>query len=467
MEQMLKTRESEVFKMDSAISALYNELNDHLTMDPTELANAIGKFEADAAENHVLYAGQPLSIGFYPIILSARQLEHIASVAEAMMKLMERATKLFLQESSIRDFFGFSPEQLELIEIDPGYDFSIPCARFDSFFDGKDLRFTEINTDGTAGMDGAEKVSKLFLASPIVEKLFSSRQIGVFDISQSVLDTLLGCYAQFAGTTAAGATGKPRIAIADWREARTCAEFIAFAEFCRGRGYEALVADPRELDYDGRALSLDGAKIDLIYRRVVSSEYIERLDEVKAMTQAFKDHNVCLVGSFRSDVAFSKKIFGLLYDPKLSRLFTDRERALIQRHVPWTRPFEDADCEYRGERIRMIDLARDGKDGFVLKPSNLYEGRGVFLGFQKTPSEWERLIETALEEDYVLQEFVREPEMRIGVLKDDFELEPRFIHMGEFVFGGKFSGLYCRAAEGPLIDRTSREQLVPCLVLGK
>lgn len=460
----MKSKITDELRMDGAVAALYRELNGHLAKNSANLESEIGRFESDAARRHVMYAGRPLAVGFYPVILSAAQSRHISSVVEAMMRLMEKATSLFLREPAVREIFGFPPEQVELIEVDPGYERAIPCARFDSFFDGADVRFTEVNTDGTAGMDGAEKVTKLFLEAPTIKEFFSARPVTVFDINRGVLQTLLDCYAQFAGSKGARA---PRIAIVDWKEARTRAEFVAFEEFCREEGYEAVVADPRELDYDGRALSHGGSKIDLIYRRVVSGEYIERLDEVEAMTRAFKDRNVCVVGSFRSDVAFNKKVFGLLHKPELGRLFAEEERMLVRRHVPWTQPFEDAECEYRGSKVGMPDLAREQKDGFVLKPSDLYEGRGVRLGFQMTMSEWEAAIEDALGKDYILQEFLREPSMPIGVLKDDFELESRYIHLGEFVFGGKFIGFYCRAADGSLIDMTSREHLAPCLVLEK
>jgi len=459
----LKDQVSHEFRMDGEIAAVYREFNEYLQRNRPRIKADLERFESRAAQSHLLYAGRPLAVGFYPVILSKVQSLRISAVVESMMRLMEKATRLFLEEPAIRQVFGFGPEQAELIRIDPGYENVIPCARFDSFFDGQTLRFTEVNTDGTAGMDGAEKIAKLFLAAPTMREFFSGRPVGVFDINHCVLQTLLDCYEQFAGGKAAPT---PQIAIVDWKEARTCEEFVAFEEFCREQGFEAVVADPRELEYDGRSLSHRGRRIDIIYRRVVSTEYIERLEEVEAMTRAFKERKVCVVGSFRSDVAFNKKIFAVVQDSRFAGFFTEDERMLVERHVPWTRPFEDSECEYRGRKTDMIKLARRQKDRFVLKPSNLYEGRGVYLGLQKTPSEWEETFAGALKGDYVLQEFIQEPSMTIGTWKDDLEMEQRFIHLGEFVFGGKFSGYYCRAAEGPLIDRTSREQLVPCIILG-
>ncbi len=453
------------FRMQEEIRALYQDLDTLIRENRERIGADAEQFKLEAVQSHVKYDGRALLIAFYPFILSEAQVRHISEAVEAMLRLMEKTTRLFLEEPAVRKVFGFKPEQMELIEVDPGYEPAIPFARLDSFFDGRSLRFSEINTDGTSGMDGAEKVAKLFLAAPTMREFFAACPVGAFDINHCILQTLLRCHGQFVGGRAAG---PPRIAIVDWKEVRTSEEFVAFAEFCRGQGLEAVVADPRELDYDGHALSHRGLKIDIIYRRVVSREYVERLKEVKAMTQAFKDHNVCVVGSFRSDVAFNKKIFGVLHNPEFARFFTEEERALVERHVPWTRAFDGSECEYRGRTINMLDLAKGEKDRFVLKPSDLYEGRNVKLGAQTSPEEWEKVAHAALKNDYVLQELIPIPTMPIGVWNDEngeVELETRLIHLGEYVFDGSFCGFYCRAADVPIINASSKELLVPCLVL--
>jgi hypothetical protein len=460
----VKSGLSQEFLMDSAVAELYRQFDAYLNTNRGRIRRDFAQFKRTAAQSHLLYGGRPLAVGFYPVVLSDAQCRYVRDVVEALLRLMEKTTELFLREPSVRPLFGFTPEQIDLIETDPCYGTAIPCSRFDAFLYGPAVWFTELNTDGTAGMDGAEKVSKLFLTSPTMQEFFEKFPVRTFDINRRVLQTLLDCHERFAGGRQ---SKRPRIAIVDWKEARTCEEFIAFAEFCRAQGYEAVVADPRELEYEGGVLSHQGAALDILYRRVVSSEYVERLDEVEAMTRAFKDRAVCVVGSFRSDIAFNKKCFALLHSPEFARFLTSDERRLVNEHVPWTHMFEDADCNYRGRTINMPEMARQNKDAFVLKPANLYEGRGVWLGARCTPEEWEEKIDAALEQDYVMQEFMPMPSMQIGTWKRRLEMKTRFIHLGAYVFGGRFAGFYCRAAAGPLIDRRSRERIVPCLILGK
>jgi hypothetical protein len=444
------------------IQAIYRRLDDFLRRNPERFRDEVRRFEKTAAESHLRYAGMALLVAFYPFLISEEQARSIACVVEPMLRLMEKITLLFLKEPAMRRQFQFSPEQLELIETDPGYRLSIPCARFDSFYDGAELRFSELNTDGSSGMDGADRIARIYLSSPLIQEFFSDRRVRLFDINAGILETLLECYHEFSGGGAA-ALPKPRIAIVDWKEVRTIEEFRGFAEFCGERGYEAIIADPRELEYNGKALSHRGLKIDIIYRRVVSREYVERLDEVKAMTRAFKDRNVCVVGSFRSDVAFSKRVFAVIQNPALAGFFTEDERRLAAEHVPWTCAFDDGECEFGGARANLPELARNSKDDFVLKPSYLYEGRGVKIGALTDRREWDELTVSALKNDYILQEKIDIPTMPVAVWNDEMRMERRWMHIGEFVFGGKFRGLFCRAADKLVIDRRSKEFLVPCL----
>jgi glutathionylspermidine synthase len=133
--------------------------------------------------------------------------------------------------------------------------------------------------------------------------------------------------------------------------------------------------------------------------------------------------------------------------------------------VPWTHLYKDEEIEHGGQRIRIPELAKEKQEDFVLKPSYLYEGRGVKVGSLTNRKEWEDLTVSALNNDYVIQERIDIPAMPVAVWNDQMRMEERWIHLGEFVFGGRFCGLYCRAANKLVIDRRSKELLVPCLIM--
>ena len=90
-----------------------------------------------------------------------------------------------------------------------------------------------------------------------------------------VLHALLGAYAAWGGDQ----HKTPRIAILDWREVPTYNEFVLWVDFFRARGLEARIVDPRNTEFHagrGGRLVADGEPIDLIYKRVLISELVER-----------------------------------------------------------------------------------------------------------------------------------------------------------------------------------------------
>ena len=127
------------------------------------------------------------------------------------------------------------------------------------------------------------------------------------------------------------------IAIVDYEDVPTRTEHHLFRDFFESRGYPALVCDPRHLTYEGGRLRHDGREIDIVYKRLLVNEFLERIDELQPLLQAAKDRAVTLVNPFRCKPIHKKAIFAVLTDDELQPLFTAEERAAIAAHVPWTR----------------------------------------------------------------------------------------------------------------------------------
>ncbi len=308
--------------------------------------------EAVLASPALRYGGEPLEAAFEPVVFAADELARTAFAVEGAIALLERATRAYLDDEAVRAFLGHGPAQVERIRHDPGYTRAIPIARLDSH-PGRDGRpvFIEANTDGTSGMSYVDAVSELFLASAALEAVALPEGLRPFDLKERVLETLLACWAEWRETRPRAAGPKPpalprRVAIVDWRGVATEPEFQTLASFFRERrGLDVAVADPRDLVYDGRELRAGGTgdapgdapPIDLVYRRVVSTEYAAAPPvATAALTRAYLDGRVCLVGSFRSDVAFSKKALALVQDPSFGRHFDAADRELAAALFPRT-----------------------------------------------------------------------------------------------------------------------------------
>jgi hypothetical protein len=411
-------------------------------------------FQRAVRTSDMRYAGLPLDVAYFPCALEAAEAAAIGAAVEASAALLERATRVFLSDKEMQAEYGWAPERLALASIDPGYPLAIPCARFDSYWSGDSLRFLEVNTDGTSGMTNMERVTDLFLAEPGVAALAGRFGAAGFPLRRRVLEALLACYGAWREGRP-GAPSEPRIAIVDWREVKTRAEFEAFRRYFQESGLRATVVDPRELRFDGRALRDAEGPVDLVYRRLVSTEFFARRSELAAFEAAYRAGAACVVGSFRSDVAFDKRLFALLHDERFAGHFGEDDRALVARHFPRTWILRPA----------LFGRAMEERESLVLKPAALYEGRGVHVGVETPPSRWEAALRAALSGDHVIQErVVAPPATSLGPWTAGL---PHYLSLGEYVFGGRLAGFNARVASTLVLGADDDERLLPVVRLSR
>ena len=160
-----------------------------------------------------------------------------------------------------------------------------PCvlARLDSFQTAEGPRFVELNAEAPAGGGFGDVIAARVLGAPLIREF--SEKTGAYFVRNCdrLLETLLVCW------RAARKTRKPAILITDYLEARTINEFHIIAEHFRRAGFECLVEDPRKLDYRDRRLHAQGRPVDLVYRRVLANEFLDRESELQALWSAYRD----------------------------------------------------------------------------------------------------------------------------------------------------------------------------------
>ena len=90
---------------------------------------------------------------------------------------------------------------------------------------------------------------------------------------EPLLGALLDSYREWGGRAQ-----PPTMAIVDWREVPTWTEFEILRDAFVTAGVHTIISDPRDLEFDGTTLTADGHKIDLVYRRVLINDILERPD---------------------------------------------------------------------------------------------------------------------------------------------------------------------------------------------
>ncbi len=177
--------------------------------------------------------------------------------------------------------------------------------------------------------------------------------------------------------------------------------------------------------------------VELVYKRVVVGEMLDRLGPENVMVQAAKDRAVCVANGFGVQLAFRKNLFALLTDPIHSNLFDDDVRRGIEKYVPWTRRVKEVKTDRAGNTVDLIPYILRAKDSLVLKPGGEYGGKGVVLGWEASHEEWESALKYAIANSYIVQERVAVgSELYPSMMESKLIFSERYFDLDPYVWNG-------------------------------
>jgi len=388
--------------------------------------------------------------------------ERVPVLMRAMMKVHEAG----LADAAFRRQFRPTPVEENLLRIDPGFPCPMPTGRLDAFaVPGRDFLFTEFNAETPAAPCYTDGLSDLFLALPAVGEFLRHYRLVPLPARHGVLHGLMTAFHQWAGKR-----DRPRVGILDWKEVPTYTEFVLFRDYFQSQGLECKIGDPREVEYrDGKLYDGD-FHITLIYKRVLISELVEHGGVDHPIIRALRDGAVCMVNPLRCKLLYKKASLAVLTDERNAGLFDAAEKAVIDRHVPWTRIVEERKTLWQGKPIDLVPWVRENKDRLVLKPNDDYGGKGIVLGWLVDDARWDEAVKTALATPYVAQERIDLPEEPYPSLVDGRAVwGPRKYDTAPFVVLGEYvEGCLTRISADPLLNVTAGGgSTVPTFVIEK
>jgi len=398
-----------------------------------------------------------------PVFLSPEDEQRVRNVAETIAAVAEKLTKAALEDNSLLAQFHLRPEEERLARMSTGYGPASTASRLDAFLLPESLKFTEYNGESPAGAGYSESLSEIFRGLPVMEEFRRQFEVHSYPLSAKLLDALVTTYVDWDGKSK-----RPQMAIVDWKEVPTWSEFEILKERFERMGIPVVLADPRELEFDGRRLAAHGKTIELLYRRVLINDIVARPKECEAMVKAYAAGAVCVANNFRCKIAHVKAFFAVLTDEQNARYFSPDERELIQRHVPWTRVVADVRTQYGEDGIELLEFVRKNQKSLVMKPSDEYGGKGVTLGWEVEKKEWERAIEQGLKSGkgegcWIVQERIP---MRRGVFPyigkgNKVEFKNMLVDFAPYLFRGKVAGYLTRLSSTSLANVTSGGGQIP------
>ena len=435
--------------------ALQQAIDDYHALLTDELAQESQAQLDDQLRRRGLFFGErPLCTVLRPRFLTPAQYaflqERIGLLLPAFGRVHERA----VADDAFRAQFRMLEWEEELLSHDPGFPDPSPVSRLDAFFTHVrgGLRFTEYNAETPAAAAYNDVLAEVTYGLPVMREFLRRYEVRPQPARHLVMHALLDSWRTWSGRR-----DKPRVAILDWREVPTYSEFVISADYFRSQGLECVIADPREVEYRGGRLYAGDVAIDLIYKRVLITELIERGGMDHPVVRAVRDGAVCMVNPFRCKILNKKASLAVLSDERNRAMFTEDQAEAIDAHIPWTRVVEERKTTFHGAEVDLVPFLHRSREQLVLKPNDDYGGTGIVLGWTVDESEWEAAVRTALSEPYIAQERIVLPTEPYPALVDGRTVvTERILDTAPFVFHGAYmDGCLTRLSSDPLVNVTA------------
>lgn len=433
-------------------------------LEKTDIKEFAESLQQDLRDTGVLFGDRLLCPFLRPNFVGREQLNLLASAVRGVVGAMNVLAPRLVAEPELQDFLGLTEQERMLAAVEPGYfDMSV-SSRLDSFLLGGKVRFVEYNAEVPAGIGYNDRMTDCFMRTRVMQEFSKFYPCNPLYTSEALLHALIDTYRRWGGKD------EPVIAIVDYDDLPTIHEFEILRKFFASKGYKVVVSDPRKLEVkNGGELYAGDQKVNLVYRRLLTNELLDRFEEAKPVFEAYKAGTVCVINNFRSKYLHKKAIFALITDPKYQDGMTEEQLFAVYAHVPWTRRVEDVrTTDPEGQDIELLYYIRQNRRDLVMKPNDEYGGKGIFVGWELDDREWDNAIQTALGAHYLVQ-------TRVEVARDSYpswNQETSKVQWGEytvdldpFVFFGEIEGLLTRLSATALCNVTAGGGGVPTFVL--
>ncbi len=436
----------------------YNEL---LT-DRALAAASAERLQRGQKERRLYFGDHPLSVSLRPRLVSEAEFDHAVEAAESVHGALSTLERALLEDRALRAELGLEPREERLALAEPPGGSSSPSSRLDSFT-ADEVRYVEYNAESPAGMAYGDVLAEVMDSLPVMERfrrLFSLRALPTRGMQ---VEAMLAAFRRW------DASAEPAVAIVDWVGVPTVTEFELFRDFLLSQGVACTICDPASLRYrKGRLTTSSGEPVNLVYRRVLTSELLSVDGESNAMCRAYLDGAAVVVNSFRAKLLHKKMSLALLSDERYEHLYSADELEAVRRHVPWTRRLAEGASSWNGDKVDdLVAFVRGRRSSMVLKPNDEYGGKGVVLGWTVSDSEWASALAAALRQICVVQEAVPVPRETFPLVTGGVvDLVDMAVDMDPYLYEGKVGGALVRLSSSALLNVTAGDgSVVPTYVV--
>jgi len=438
-------------------AAAYNRL---LAADEAAAIEQAAALAEAFAASGITFDGRPMRTFLRPHFVSAPAWARLREDGRRLLELAARVARHAFAGDAARlcAFLGTPEAEARWVRLDPGPP-DVVLSRLDAFLGPAGPRFIEVNSDAPAGFGYGDRMAEVFTALPVFRAFARTQPVSYRASIPALVAAVL--------RAAPADTSTPTVAIADWAEVKTRADQQILQEAFEARGVRCLLADPRSMELRGGRLVAGGRPVDVVYRRAVLSELVEREDAVRDFFRAYASGAAVFVNSLRCRLSEDKAFLALLTDEAFAPLLTEDESAFVARAVPWTRKLEDRRTLRDGREVDLLRFVRDHQAALVLKPAHGYGGRDVLVGDETPAADWDAAVREGTGRPWVVQERVAIPEEAFPICEGGaLRFEALKVNANPFYVAEGEAGAVARASRQSVINVSAGGGSVPMFVVG-
>ena len=410
--------------------------------------------------SNAVYKGKQLPYLYFPTIYSNDDMKVFKKLTTDIFKIVNKSIEVYLNHPEVRSIFDFDKRLEELILIPHRYKTNVPMGRFDFFYypDGS-YKFCELNTDGTSAMNEETPLTDILLDTHVMRRIREEYEINRFELYQSWVEEVDSIYKEF-GDNGGTSVEKPLVAIIDFMSKGSPIEFEEFRKVFIKSGYDCLIVSPELITFKSGHMYFENKKIDIIYRRLVTRDMMDRYDELFGLIEGIKANNTCIIGSIKSQIVHTKKYFEALHHPDFRKYFTVDELKYIDLHIPYTKKLD---------KDKNFEKYVSDKDNYIIKPIDLYASKGVYAGKEFEKNKWAEMLEKAIDDGYIIQEFCKKSVNKNLHFDENGNFEVVEVNniTGLFLYNEKLAGLFTRAGFNAVISDLNDGYTLSSIVVNK
>jgi hypothetical protein len=415
--------------------ARFNNLFESPAYRDLEWANAL---QQKMRTERLMESGRLVAPILRPHFLSKRQHASLARAVQGLSSVLDRLEPIVLSSPPLMSRLQMLPAEKLLATLPAGYSRFSVTPLMDVQINNGSLHFGGVQAYTPPGVAYADRLANLFLELPITQEFRRNRyKLSKLSESSHLLAAVLKVWKEFGGRKT------PNIAVVEIKQqfSSDSNESFHIAELLKKGGETVRVLCPEQLQYSNGKLQAGDFSIDLVFRRVSAQELLVRHDLSHPLLQAYRDRAVCVVNSFRSELAQRRALFELLTDEDVTSKLPASDRELIREFVPWTRVVSHTKTQFEGQCIDLPNYILKNRERFVLRPNDKTAEQRCFIGRATDEPSWDRAVRSALRSPYVVQEYVPSVHETFPVYQyGELHMRPMEISVHPHTFAGKMQG---------------------------